>query len=134
MESKYASKHQAKCMDACRPRGPATIARGSRQGRMVLVAALVGAYLSTVNVSFAQVVGACCDQAPFGGCSQTTAEECTCSNCVWSEGQSCSAIECVHTAIPTVSEWGLVVLTLSLVIGGKIFFGRRRRAVGHAPT
>ena len=29
--------------------------------------------------------------------------------------------------IPTVSEWGLVVLTLALLIGGKIYFSRRRR-------
>ena len=28
--------------------------------------------------------------------------------------------------IPTVSEWGLVVLTLLLLIGAKIYFGRRQ--------
>ena len=30
--------------------------------------------------------------------------------------------------IPTVSEWGLVVLTLLLLTGAKIYFGRRRAA------
>ena len=37
---------------------------------------------------------------------------------------------CVHDnadcAIPTVSEWGLVVLTLALLIAGKAFFGLRK--------
>lgn len=30
--------------------------------------------------------------------------------------------------IPTVSEWGLAVVALLLLIGGKIYFGRRQRA------
>ena len=30
-------------------------------------------------------------------------------------------------AIPTVSTWGLVVLALVLLTGGKVYFGRRRR-------
>ena len=42
---------------------------------------------------------------------------------VWPD---CSLCE---DAIPTVSEWGLVVLTLLLVTAGKIYFGRRRRTV-----
>jgi len=33
-------------------------------------------------------------------------------------------------AIPTVSQWGLVVLTLLLLIGAKIYFARRRTATG----
>ncbi|MFQ5592455.1 MAG: IPTL-CTERM sorting domain-containing protein, partial [Phycisphaerae bacterium] len=33
-------------------------------------------------------------------------------------------------AIPTVSEWGLIVLTLLLLVAGKLFFGGRRIAVG----
>ena len=32
------------------------------------------------------------------------------------------------TAIPTVSQWGLVVLTLLLLTVGKVYFGGRRRA------
>ncbi|MGB2986512.1 MAG: hypothetical protein WBE26_11590, partial [Phycisphaerae bacterium] len=34
---------------------------------------------------------------------------------------------CEHP-IPTVSEWGLVVIALLLLTGGKIYFGRRRFA------
>jgi len=33
--------------------------------------------------------------------------------------------EC-FVVIPTVSEWGLVILTLLLLTGAKVFFGRRR--------
>jgi len=34
------------------------------------------------------------------------------------------------TAIPTVSDWGLVALTLLLLTAGKIYFGRRQVATG----
>ncbi len=34
------------------------------------------------------------------------------------------APDCIE-AIPTVSEWGLVVMTLILLTGGKLYFGRR---------
>ena len=33
-------------------------------------------------------------------------------------------------AIPTVSQWGLVVLALMLMTAGKVYFGRRRRTAG----
>jgi len=29
--------------------------------------------------------------------------------------------------IPTASAWGLLVLTLCLLAGGKVFYGQRRR-------
>jgi hypothetical protein len=32
---------------------------------------------------------------------------------------------CSGQAIPTVSEWGMVVLVLSLLVGFKLKFGRR---------
>jgi hypothetical protein len=38
----------------------------------------------------------------------------------------CSEIECSHKAIPTMSQWGLAVLTLLLLIGAKVYFGRRQ--------
>lgn len=38
-----------------------------------------------------------------------------------------NACDLVYT-IPTMSEWGLVVLTLVLLIGAKIAFGRRTAA------
>ncbi len=34
--------------------------------------------------------------------------------------------QCEPGVIPTVSEWGLVVLTLMLLIGAKVYFGRRQ--------
>jgi hypothetical protein len=37
------------------------------------------------------------------------------------------APECVGK-IPTVSQWGLVIMTLMLLAAGKIYFGRRRNA------
>lgn len=130
MERSNSNGHQVKSMDAGRPRGRATAVRGPRHGRIVLVAALAWATLSAVDNSFAQEpVGACCDQATFGGCSQTTSTGCACPTCTWYEGQACSGIACVHTAIPTVSEWGLVVLALLLLTGAKLYFGRRRQPV-----
>jgi hypothetical protein len=71
------------------------------------------------------VLGACCDADPFGSCTDTTSAGCTCDKCTWSKLQSCSTVECTHNSIPTVSEWGLVVLTLLLLTGAKVFFGRR---------
>ncbi len=93
-----------------------------------LLAAILLANLGVASVSFAQdPVGACCDRDTFGGCSQTTQSQCNCSECVWTEGQGCGAVECVHAAIPTVSQWGLVVLTLLLLTAAKVHFGRRQQ-------
>ena len=35
--------------------------------------------------------------------------------------------------IPTVSEWGLVILALSLLVAGKIYFSRRRATTTKSP-
>ncbi len=69
--------------------------------------------------------GACCDQDTFGGCSETTNAQCQCPTCVWHKLQTCDQIECLHNAIPTVSQWGLIVMTLMLLIAAKVSFGRR---------
>jgi cysteine-rich repeat protein len=62
-------------------------------------------------------------------------ETCTAAGCV--PGQSpCNETEtcyedidtCVSGAIPTVSAWGLLVLTLLLLAGAKIYFARRETA------
>lgn len=74
------------------------------------------------------VLGACCDADPFGSCTDTTSADCTCDKCTWTKLGSCfgpGAIECTHNSIPTVSSWGLVVLTLLLLVGAKVYFGRR---------
>ena len=70
--------------------------------------------------------GACCDHDTFGGCSVTTQAECGCDKCEWFKLMTCDEIECVHNSIPTVSQWGLAVLTLLLLTGAKIYFGRRQ--------
>ncbi|MFH1110145.1 MAG: DUF4114 domain-containing protein [Planctomycetota bacterium] len=70
--------------------------------------------------------GACCDHDTFGGCSVTTQAECGCEKCEWFKLMTCEQIECVHNAIPTVSQWGLAILTLLLLTGAKIYFGRRQ--------
>ncbi len=72
--------------------------------------------------------GACCDQGAFGGCTETTNDGCQGDDLVWHEELTCEDIECTHEAIPTVSQWGLVVLTLLLLIGAKIYFARRETA------
>ena len=85
----------------------------------------------TDGASCAEVVcdpapGACCDQDVFGTCTVTTAMACDCLKCVWHKLLACEDIECKHNSIPTVSQWGLVVLTLLLLTGAKVYFGRRQ--------
>jgi len=50
--------------------------------------------------------------------------ECTVDSCNEPDG-SCTNDD-ADCSIPTVSEWGLVVLTLMLLIGAKVYFGRRQ--------
>jgi hypothetical protein len=85
----------------------------------------LGACTGPDAVACDEDLGACCDSDPFGACTDTTTSECTCSTCTWTKGASCDNTECLHSSIPTVSEWGLVVLTLLLLTGAKVYFGRR---------
>ncbi len=71
------------------------------------------------------VFGACCDEDTFGGCTQTTQSGCNCKKCVWHKLMDCNQIDCNHNSIPTMSQWGVVVLTLLLLTGAKVYFGRR---------
>jgi subtilisin family serine protease len=73
----------------------------------------------------AQHTGACCDADTFGACTETFADECTCPACVWHKLRTCDQIGCTHATIPALSQWGAVVLTLSLLIGAKLRFARR---------
>jgi hypothetical protein len=72
------------------------------------------------------VLGACCDGDTFGSCTDTTQAGCTCQKCVWTKLGSCANTACTHEPIPTVSTWGLAVLTLLLLTGAKVYFGRRQ--------
>jgi hypothetical protein len=75
-------------------------------------------------------LGACCDHDPFGGCTDTTFNQCPTDGTKneWTKGRSCAQVTCTHNSIPTVSEWGIVVLTLLLLTGAKVYFGRRQAA------
>jgi hypothetical protein len=73
------------------------------------------------------VCGACCD-AWLGECHDAVSQaDCNCPSCAWTGGRDCADVECKgeSVAIPTISQWGLVVLTLLLLTGAKIGFGRR---------
>jgi len=75
------------------------------------------------------VTGACCDHDPFGACTDgLTQAACDCPTCEWEKLGSCSDLDCPHTAIPTVSSWGLAILSLLIMIGAKLAFGHRIKA------
>jgi len=77
--------------------------------------------------------GACCNRDPFGGCTDdATLAQCVCPTCEWSKGSVCTELECLVTPIPTVGEWGLVVLTLLLLTAAKVAFGARARCLANA--
>jgi hypothetical protein len=80
---------------------------------------------SCSDVSCDATPGACCDRDTFGGCTSSTYAACTCDTCEWHKLVTCAEISCLHNPIPTVSEWGLLVITLSLLIGAKVYFGQR---------
>ncbi|MFH1110443.1 MAG: IPTL-CTERM sorting domain-containing protein [Planctomycetota bacterium] len=83
------------------------------------------------NITCDAVLGACCDHDTFGGCTDVTSAECVPgpdNKLEWTKLAACADIECLHEAIPTVSQWGLVVLTLLLLVGAKVYFGRRQSA------
>jgi hypothetical protein len=78
--------------------------------------------------------GACCDHDPFGGCTDDAIRtQCVCPTCEWSKGGVCAELECIVTPIPTVGEWGLVILNLLLLIAAKLAFGTRARCLPNAP-
>jgi len=88
----------------------------------------------TKDASCAEVLcdatlGACCDRDTFGGCTETTSALCRCDKCTWHKLRTCDQIECVHNPIPTVSAWGMAVLTLLLLTAAKVYFGRHQESV-----
>jgi hypothetical protein len=78
-------------------------------------------------------LGACCDRDTFGGCTPSTYAACACDTCEWHKLMKCGQIECMHNPIPTLSQWGVVVMTLLLLTGAKVYFGRRSEAVVSNP-
>jgi hypothetical protein len=54
----------------------------------------------------------------------------------WTRETDCIFVACEpsFSTIPAVSQWGLVVLTLLLLIGGKLWIARPERRAPHAST
>jgi len=74
-------------------------------------------------------LGACCD-TDSGACNDgTLLADCSDAGEVWTDGALCADVECESASIPTVSEWGLVIMTLLLLAGAKVYFGRRREVL-----
>lgn len=83
-------------------------------------------------------LGACCNFN--GNCSDGVQQRfCKGEGVGWFEGKICPKYEeevgpdeIVCGAVPTVSEWGLIVMTLLGCTIGTVVFGRRRRAAQQA--
>jgi len=77
--------------------------------------------------------GACCVKPDVltAECTSTTFAQCNTLGGVWTDSTDCANVLCTpdFIPIPTVSEWGLAVLALLLLIGGKIYFSRREAAM-----
>jgi len=93
------------------------------------------------DVTCNAIPGACCEMhnpdplAQFGICTNNVLMvDCQGDTQAWYKGATCSQVECLIEVwhIPTVSEWGMVVLALVLVILAKLAFGYRRSARGGA--
>ncbi|MCP4590971.1 MAG: IPTL-CTERM sorting domain-containing protein [bacterium] len=82
-------------------------------------------------------LGACCNENT-GVCLWVTEEYCEELGAVWSYGGDGTVClgdanengfdDACEPEIPTVSEWGLIVMTLLLLTAGTIVVGRRRRS------
>jgi len=102
------------------------------------VDAPLGVEALAITVEPGPPTGACCDcsgrdayMMPIPACvNGRTQAQCSGASQVWTGGVTCleAGCSCEFQPIPTVSEWGLLLLALSLLIGGKIAFGNRIRA------
>jgi len=75
----------------------------------------------SVNVSC--VVGSCCDTFAASCMEQVGDLACQEDGQVFYPDLACSNVDCGPSIIPTVSEWGLLTLTLLLLTGVKLRFG-----------
>ncbi len=84
-----------------------------------------------IGAGGAPVTGACCNAANPSG-SPLCTDGVDAANCAAPQqlflGQTCAEVEALGlcVAVPAVSEWGLVVLTLIGLVSGSIVFSRRR--------
>lgn len=77
--------------------------------------------------------GACClkPMAPHHGtdygCVDNAVEaECPDADRKFFPERGCDEIDCTDIRIPTMSSWGVIILTLLLMVGGKVYFRRTR--------
>lgn len=77
-----------------------------------------------ISIPGCPVSGACCD--PYGTCSEVPSVEC--AGDYQGDNTVCADVSCPRL-IPTVSEWGLAIMSLIGLAVGTIMFGRQRRAV-----
>ncbi len=84
----------------------------------------VGATCS--DISCDPALGACCDTGSndptLATCVTATLADCGCSKCTWTRDADCENVLCDANfqVIPTVSEWGLLVLALILLVVAKV--------------
>ncbi len=72
-------------------------------------------------------LGACCNTR-VGNCDDfVTNSECLGQNQLWLNAQLCSSITCPDPFIPTLSQWGLMIMTLLIIILAKIYFNESLR-------
>lgn len=82
------------------------------------------------GIDDACVAGACCTY-PGNVCVASTAGGCAALGGIYQgDGSLCAMANCA--AIPTVSEWGVLVMSLLLVSVGTIVFARRRAVAARA--
>jgi hypothetical protein len=85
--------------------------------------------LDCTDISCNPAQGACCIATEMTAeCTQTSQADCAGE---WTRDTDCADVTCepLFTPIPTVSEWGLVIMALLLLVGGKVYFGRRQTAI-----
>ncbi len=73
-----------------------------------------------------ELPGACC--RPDASCDEVVASLCNGTADVFTPGGSCDPNPC--SVIPTVSEWGVMLMVLLLLVGGTIVFGVRGGSFG----
>ena len=71
---------------------------------------------ATIDPPCLEPVGACCDVLTGLCTNDVLPEDCAAETQEWSKGQQCEDIACI--TIPTVSDWGLAVMTLLVLTAG----------------
>ena len=68
--------------------------------------------------------GACC--WTDGSCTMETQNYCEDNGGIFYTGQNCAEVECPTEDIPTLSEWGMIIMALLLLASGTVAVVRRR--------